>query len=103
MQSANPTWSLLSSHGMVLFVLAANPDSTVREIAERIRVTERTVFSVVQDLAGAQMVSSRKVGRRNSYAVNRDAHLVHPNFSHLRVGPFIDAMLNPPSASPSQP
>jgi|SRR5688572_27631930 winged helix-turn-helix DNA-binding protein len=97
MQGANPTWSLLSSHGAVLFVLAANPDSTVREIAERVRVTERTVFSVIQDLAAAHMVCSRKVGRRNSYAVNREAHLVHPNFSHLQVGPFIDAMLNPPA------
>jgi DNA-binding IclR family transcriptional regulator len=85
-------WSLLSSHGMVLFMLALRPESTLRELAQQVRLTERTVHSIVQDLAAADMVRTTKRGRRNSYVVNPDAHAVHPLFAHLKVGAFLRAL-----------
>ena len=38
-----PSWTFLSNHGHVLMCLAADPDARLRDIAERVGVTERTV------------------------------------------------------------
>lgn len=91
------SWSLLSNHGFVLFVLAMRPDSTLREMSARLDLTERTLSSIIKDLAAADMVRVRRVGRRNSYFVNADAHFMHPMFAHLRLGDFLDS-LKPPMA-----
>ncbi len=78
--------------GLVLFYVAANPDSTLRDLAQQLGLTERTIYTVMKDLSGAGMVFVRKEGRRNFYTVNAEAHFVHPLFAHLRVGNFLDAL-----------
>ena len=85
-------WSLLSAHGLVLFFLGMNPDATLRDISERMGLTERTIHTVIKNLSRADMVRVRKVGRRHSYTLNPDAHFVHPMFAHLRVGSFLEAL-----------
>ena len=87
-----PAWSLLSTHGLVLFFLGMNPDATLRDISERLGLTERTIHNVIKNLSRADMVRIRKVGRRNSYKLNGDAHFVHPMFAHLRLGNFLEAL-----------
>jgi predicted DNA-binding transcriptional regulator YafY len=87
-----PGWSLLSSHGVVLFYLATHPDSTLRDLSQQVGLTERTVYRVIHDLSTADMVHTRKVGRRNSYVVNPEAHFVQPMFAHLQVGALIGAL-----------
>ena len=37
-------WYLVSSHGAILFYVAANPDCTVRDVAEGMSLTRRTVW-----------------------------------------------------------
>lgn len=91
-ESERPTWSLLTAHGLVLFYVALNPDVTLREVSQRVGLTERTIYSVIKDLSEANMVSVRKEGRRNFYTVNAEAHFAHPIFAHLRVGAFLDAL-----------
>ena len=100
--SPAPHWSLLSPHGLVLFFLAMNEDSTLREIAQRVGVTERTVYTVIRDLSRADMVRTARAGRRNSYTVNGEAHFVHPIFAHLRIGNFLDT-LKPPTSQDAAP
>ena len=85
-------WTLLSAHGLVLFFLGMNPDATLRDISERMGLTERTIHTVIKNLSRADMVRVRKVGRRHSYTLNPDAHFVHPMFAHLRVGSFLEAL-----------
>jgi hypothetical protein len=85
-------WIVLSPHGFVLLYLAANPDSTLRDLSQRLGLTERRLHSVIKDLSSADMVRVEKAGRRNSYRVNSDADLAHPLFDHLRLGQFLDAL-----------
>ena len=54
------------------------PTSTAREIAEYIRVTERTTHKIISDLEREGYLNKRKEGRRNVYSVNPDMPLRHP-------------------------
>ncbi len=71
-------WSLLSRHGSILFYIAANPDTTVKDLAEDFSLTRRTIWSVIGDLRGEGMLHVRKSGRRNHYLVNLEAPFHHP-------------------------
>ncbi len=62
-------WTLLTSHGHVLFYLAA----------------ERRVVAVLHDLEAAGMVRATKMGNRKHYEVNPDAKFRHPTLSHVAL------------------
>jgi hypothetical protein len=80
---------------MVIVLLALNPNLTIREVSLRLSLTDRTVYSIIRDLASADMVRVQRVGRNNTYSVNRDARLVNPMFAHVQLGRFLD-LLRPP-------
>jgi len=74
----NNHWYLVSSHGSVLFYIAVNPDCTIREIADRMSLTQRTVWGLIGDLRRADMLNVRREGRRHHYTVNLDSTFKHP-------------------------
>lgn len=71
------------------------PNLTLKQISEQLGLTERTLYNIIKDLAGADMVRVQRVGRRNLYTLNPDARFIHPPFSHLSLGSVLDA-LKPP-------
>src|SRR3990172_5940914 len=71
-------WYLVSSHGAILFYVAVNPECTIKEIAEAMSLTRRTVWGVIGDLRRAGMLHIRKDGRRHHNTVNLDAPFKHP-------------------------
>ena len=71
-------WHLSSSHGTVLFHIAAHPQCTIRDIADAMCLTQRRVWGVIGDLRRARMLRVRKNGRRHHYTVNLDAPFSHP-------------------------
>jgi DNA-binding MarR family transcriptional regulator len=85
-------WTFLSNHGHVLLCLAQDPDARLRDIAERVGITERTVFGIIGDMVNAGVVEQTKVGRRNRYTVHRDHKLRHPIEQHHTVGDLIDSI-----------
>lgn len=87
-----PTWTFLSNHGHVLMCLAADPDARLRDIAERVGVTERTVFGIVENLEQAGIVVREKVGRRNTYRIDRSRHLRHEIEASHTVGDLINLL-----------
>ena len=87
-----PGWTFLSNHGHVLLCLATDPDARLRDIAERVGITERTAFGIIESLEQAGIVERHKVGRRNSYLINRDAPLRHQIEAHHSVGDLIDLL-----------
>ncbi|HEU4758390.1 MAG TPA: hypothetical protein VFT91_00250 [Dehalococcoidia bacterium] len=78
-------WNLLSSHGAVLFFIAANPDCTINGIAEGMALTQRTVWGTIGDLRRADMLHVRKKGRRQYYSVNLNAPFRHPVINHVSL------------------
>ncbi len=73
-------WYVLSSHGIVLLYISLYPESTIRDIAEALFLTRRTIWGIVGDLRKAGMIHVRKEGRRHHYSLNFDARLRHPIF-----------------------
>lgn len=71
-------WWLVSSHGSILFYIATHPDTTIRDIADAMSLTRRTVWGIIGDLRRKNMVHVRKDGRRHHYTVNLGAKFTHP-------------------------
>ena len=83
-------WTFLSNHAHVLLLLAHEPDLRMRDVAERVNVTERAVQRIVHDLVEEGYLSKVKEGRCNHYEANLDAHLRHP----LEAGTSIRDLLS---------
>lgn len=65
-------WSFLTNHARVLLCITENPSARVREIAERVGVTERAAHRIINDLVAGGYVSRQRIGRRNQYTVCHD-------------------------------
>lgn len=87
-------WTFLSNHAHVLICLAGDPAIRLRDVAERIGITERAVLKIVADLESEGLVRRHREGRRNSYELNLDRPLRHPIESHHTVGELIDLILS---------
>jgi len=86
------TWTFLSNHGQVMLVIARDPDARIRDIAAAVGITERAAQRIVADLVEGGYVERTRVGRRNTYRVNEDAHMRHPLASRHSVGEMLAAL-----------
>jgi DNA-binding IclR family transcriptional regulator len=91
------TWNFVTSHGVALIEVFRDPDATVREISERVGVTERQAHRVLGDLVSAGYVTRHRVGRRNRYRVNESQLMRHPAIAGHRIGELLAALAPPPS------
>lgn len=82
-------WYIVSSHGAVLFHIAANPDCTIKEIAQTMALTQRTIWGLIGDLRRAGMLHVRKEGRRHHYTVNLNAPFLHPTLRGYTLRPVL--------------
>lgn len=92
---AKTSWTFLSNHGHVLVCIARDPDVRVREIAERVGITERAAQGIVADLVDAGYVRRDRVGRRNHYEIDIDLPLRHPVEWEHSVGELLAALGSP--------
>jgi|SRR3989442_829416 len=83
--SRSTRWTFLTNHAVVLLQVWKNPDVTVREIAERVEVTERAVHRILADLNASGYLLRRRIGRRSHYSVSSDRPLRHPLTAHVEV------------------
>jgi DNA-binding MarR family transcriptional regulator len=90
--TAERSWTFLTNHAHVLLAIAATPDLRLKEIAERVNITERTATQIVADLESVGCVERRKEGRRNHYIVRSQAPLRHPLEEHHQISDLIAAL-----------
>jgi predicted transcriptional regulator len=62
----------------------------MRDVAQRVGITERAVQLIIRDLTEAGFISAERVGRRNRYTLARGSHFRHPLEQHVRIGDFLD-------------
>ncbi len=86
------TWVFLTNHAHVLLSVVRDPEARARDIAERVGITERAAQRILSELLAEGYLAKIKVGRRNRYTVNRKAHLRHPIFRDLEIGPLLDIL-----------
>ncbi|HLH74472.1 MAG TPA: winged helix-turn-helix transcriptional regulator [Chloroflexota bacterium] len=85
-------WSFLTNHGLVLTYIGRHPDSTGREIAHAVGITERAVRSIVTDLRAAGYLEPEKVGRRNRYRINTSQPLRHLGERSITVRELLELL-----------
>ena len=66
----------------------------MREIADRIGITERAVLSLVSDLEDEGLVRRYREGRRNAYELSLDHPLRHALEKHRTVGELVQLILD---------
>jgi DNA-binding IclR family transcriptional regulator len=87
-------WSFLTNHAQVLVCIARDPEVRLRDIADRLGITERTAYGIVTDLVEAGYMVKDKAGRRNHYVIQ--AHLpLRPAVSGERtIGEVLDLLMD---------
>ena len=87
-------WTFFSNYAHVLICLAESPDARLRDVADRVGITERTAFRIIGELEEAGILERVKEGRRNHYLINKDAHLRHAIEEHCTVGDLLETVLS---------
>lgn len=82
-------WTFLTNHAHVLIHLHADPDARVRDLAEGVGVTERSIMGILADLEEGGYVTRTRVGRRNHYRVNPQLHFRHPTEADQPIGQLL--------------
>jgi DNA-binding MarR family transcriptional regulator len=85
-------WTFVTSHAVLLLEVRRAPDSTVRELAERAKLTERQTHRVLADLVESGYLERERHGRRNRYRVNDRAPMRHPSVRAQEVGDLLAAL-----------
>lgn len=87
------SWTFLTNHAHVLFCLAMDPSVRLRDVAERVGITERAVQRIVADLQEGGYIHVMKEGRRNRYEVRPERHLRHDIERHCSVKDLLELVL----------
>jgi DNA-binding MarR family transcriptional regulator len=89
---SSTSWTFLTNHTQVLLCIAENVDVRLRDVAEKVGVTERAAQRIVAELVEAGIIDRRRIGRRNHYLVNREAAMRHAAQADHQVGPLLDLL-----------
>jgi MarR family len=87
-----PDFAFLTNHGKTLLLIAHDRQIRMRDIAERLHITERATQRIVADLARAGYIDRTRDGRRNRYSVNTDAPLGLPIQRDVDIGSLLDVL-----------
>lgn len=88
-ETTAPGWTFLTNHAQVLVCIARDPGIRLREIGERIGITERAAHRIVVELADAGYISRQRTGRRNQYTINAHFPLPDPIAREQNVGELL--------------
>jgi DNA-binding MarR family transcriptional regulator len=86
------TWTFLTNHAQVLLCLAGTPDIRLRDVAERVGITERATQRIVAELIDAGYVTAERIGRRNRYTVDREHAMRHSAQFGYEIGALLEAL-----------
>jgi len=86
-------WTFLSNYAHVLVCLAEDPTARLRDVGDRVGITERAAMRIVKHLEEADVLIKERNGRRNRYQINMSKALRHPIESHGTVGALLQMSL----------
>ncbi len=83
------TWTFLSNHAHVLLCVASDTELTIRELSDKVGITERAIQRILAELQDEGYLTKERDGRRNRYRVEAERPLRHPVEAHQSVGALI--------------
>ena len=85
-------WRFVTSHTQVLLCLAQDPEMRMRDVADRVGITERAAQRIVTDLVEAGYVERERVGRRNRYTINPTVEMRHESQHGHPIGSLLELL-----------
>jgi DNA-binding MarR family transcriptional regulator len=85
-------WTFVTSHTQVLLCIAQDPEVRLRDVADRVGITERAAQRILADLVESGYVTRARVGRRNQYTINPSAEMRHELQRGLEIGSLLDLL-----------
>ncbi|MHB8692071.1 MAG: helix-turn-helix transcriptional regulator [Solirubrobacteraceae bacterium] len=95
MDNGTPNWTFLTNHARVLVCIADDPGVRLREIGERVGITERAAHRIVVELAAAGYITRLRNGRRNEYTINAQLPMHDPIAREQNVGQLLAILTAP--------
>jgi predicted transcriptional regulator len=93
--ATTPTeWKFLTNYGLVLVCIAADPGVRLRDIADRVGITERAAHRIVSALVDSGHIERERTGRRNSYEVRTELPVGLMNERDVQLGELL-AVVSP--------
>lgn len=87
------SWTFLTNHAHVLLCIARDPGIRLRDVAEKVGITERAAQAIVSELETEGYLVRVRVGRRNRYRLKTHRPLRHPLENAHKVGELVDMLL----------
>jgi predicted transcriptional regulator len=84
-----PPWSFLTNHAQVLGCIARDPGIRLREIGDKVGITERAVHRIVDELEAAGYLARERRGRRSHYTLRPHLPLPDPLARGQKVGDLL--------------
>src|ERR1700733_9607398 len=89
-----PRWKFLTNHAHVLVCIAHDPGVRLREISERVGITERAAHRIVDELATSGYIKRERSGRRNRYTIQSGNGLSDRLGRVQRIGDLLSILTN---------
>jgi DNA-binding MarR family transcriptional regulator len=94
-ETVTQTWGFLTNHALIMIYVIRHPDSTVREISEGVRITDRATLAILRQLSEDGIIERHREGRKNTYAVSFDKLAAYRRQGTVALTPrsFVDALI----------
>lgn len=90
--SDSPSWTFLTRHAQVLLCIAEDPGIRLRDIGDRVGITERAAHRIVGELVAGGYITRERQGRRNHYTVRTQLPLPDPLARDQKVGDLLGVL-----------
>src|SRR5436305_15331959 len=89
---AAPRWTFLTNHGQLLLCIAKEPGLSLREIGDRVGITERAAHGIVAELEKSGYLTRRRNGRRNRYTIAPHLPIPDSIARERQIGDLLDVL-----------
>jgi DNA-binding MarR family transcriptional regulator len=98
-------WSLLTNHARLLLAIEREPDLRIRDMAERLNLSERGIQLILRDLHRSGYITAQRDDgdrRRINYRVVSTKPLRTKSVSHHTVGELLALLTEAEASGPSR-
>ena len=85
-------WTFLTNHLHAILCLHRKEETTVRNLAVQIGVTERSVQRILNELVDAGAITREREGRTNSYTIDYNYRLRHKLEKNHTIGELLELL-----------
>lgn len=83
-------WTFFSNYGHAIILLSQTSNLTIREIANKVGVTERAMARIIKNLVSGGYLAVFREGRQNFYKINQKAKFRHPIESNKSIAKVLE-------------